>query len=53
MFILCKSIILGAPTAQLGERQTLDCKVPGLILKPGRCDDVLEQDTSSILLSTG
>ena len=37
---------------QLGERQTLDRKVAGSILTRARCC-VLEQDTSSPLLSTG
>ena len=42
----------GAPIAQLVECRTLDCKVMGLNLTRGQCC-VLEQDTSSLLLSTG
>ena len=42
----------GAPIAWLGERRTLDRKVAGSSSPGARCC-VLEQDTSSSLLSTG
>ena len=46
------NLVLGAPLAQLGERQTLDRNVAGSILTGGMVF-VLEQDTKSPLLSTG